>query len=218
MATAITEFSKEVQPDVIGCPKVLVDKAVVDTIIKFCTDTHLLEKTIEQDVVTADVDTTDNYSVDITVSDYIANVKPLTIIEFKIDGSRFETSYIELLSVLGDIDDYPIVGTKYYTIVDDADFRFYGIEAKDQTFFLKAAFAPVDTITTIDDTIYRRWHDAIESGAKSKLQAMPKKDWTDYQAAAYNLNVFNDGIASAKISHGQGYTKGNTRPKSMRFF
>lgn len=218
MATNISEFSKRVQADVIGCPRAVVDTVVVDTIIRFCEDTYIIEKAFEHDVVAADITAADNDSVNVNIATYVTNIRPLVVTEFKIDGATWETSEIQLLNDLDDISEISVEGTKFFCYPDRTHIKFYDIEAVDQRFYIKQAFAPVTSITTIDDFIYDRWHEAIEAGAKGKLMAMPKKDWTDPVMASYNLSLYTDGVARAKITSGQGYTKGSKRPKSMRFF
>uniref|UniRef100_A0A6M3XP30 Tail tubular protein n=1 Tax=viral metagenome TaxID=1070528 RepID=A0A6M3XP30_9ZZZZ len=218
MATAITEISKRVQPDVIGCPKIMVDRAVVDSIIRFCEDTYVLERGFEHDVETADVTAADNDSVTVTLSDYGITEKPLSVTEFRIDGGLWETSYIELLNDLDDLSIIAIQGAKFFNFPSDTNIKFYGIDAQDQTFYIKLSLCPLITMTTIDDFIYRRWRKAIESGARWELMSMPRKDWSDPIGAITNRSAYNDGVADAKISKDKGYTKGNTQVKSMRFF
>jgi len=224
MATNITEFSKRVQPDVIGCPKQVVDNAVIDAIIKFCEDTHVMEKAFEHDVVTADIIAADNDSVNVNMETYLAvapatmTVRALVVTEFRIDGSLWETSYIDLENAMGDIADISVVGTKFFTYPDMTHIKFYDITAQDQRFYIKQAYAPLPSITTVDDDFYYRWHKGIEAQAKWELMSMPKKDWSNAALAIYNLNQYNGWVASAKIKKDQGYTKGSMRVKSTRWF
>lgn len=219
MATNITEFSKRVQPDVPGCPKLVVDNAVIDALIQFCKDTHYLEKSFEHDVVAADIVDLDNDSVNVLLTTYVgATIRPILLTEFRIDGTKWEAQKINLLNDQDDIAEIAIQGTKFFTYPDRTHIKFYDIEAVDQRFYIKQVYVPLTTITTIDDDIYDDHHETVEAWAKWKLMSMPKKDWSDPANAAVNLGLYNDGMASAKIKKDQGMVKGSTRPKSMRFF
>jgi hypothetical protein len=216
MTTAITEFSKRVQPHVIGCPKQIVDAAVVDAIIRFCEDTHVMEKAFEHDVVTADIVVADNDSVSVNIATYLTNVRPIVVTEFKIDGAPWGTAYVELLNVQDDISEISVQRAKLFTYPDVTHIKFYDIEAVDQRFYIKQVYAPTISITTIDDLFYARYHKAIEGGALWELMSMPKKDWFDRERADHYLGDYDNGVAGAVIR--KSFTKGSSRPKSMRFF
>ncbi len=224
MTTAITEISKRVQPDVIGCPKQVVDAAVVDVIIRFHEDTHVMERAFEHDVLAADIVTADNDSVNVNMETYFAvapatmTIRPVILTEFKIDGGFRNVQYVDLANVMDDISEIVINGAIPYTYPDRTHIKFYNLDAVVQRFYIKQVYVPLTSITTIDDDIYDDHHETIEAWAKWKLMSMPKKDWTDGPTAIYNLGLYNDGMARGKIKKDQGFVKGNTRPRSMRFF
>jgi hypothetical protein len=219
MATSITTISNRVQPDVIGCPKSVVDNAVIDAIIKFCEETHIIEQAFEHDVVAGDIVAADNDSVNVLLTTYVsATLRPVVITEFRIDGVVWETAYLELLNDLDDLDELYISNSKYFNYPDRTHIKFFGIEAEDQRFYIKQAYAPLTTITTIDDYIYDRYHKAIEARAKWELMSMPGKDWSNGELALYNLRLYRDGVAEAVSIVSHGFTKGSKRPKSTRLF
>jgi hypothetical protein len=221
MATNITVLSNRVQPDIIGCPRVVVDNAVIDAIIKLCKDTHIIEQAFEHDVVSSDITAADNDSVNVDIvadGGVSATLRPIVVTEFRIDGSIWETEYIELLNDLDDLSEIESVDTKLFTYPDRTHIKFFGIDAEDQRFYIKQAYAPLTSITTIDDYIYDRYHKAIEARAKWELMSMPGKDWSNAAMAEYNAGIYRDGVAEAKIVRSSGFTKGNKRVKSQRFF
>lgn len=219
MTTAITEFSKRVQPDVPGCPRQMVDAAVVDALIRFCEDTHILEQAFEHDVAAVDITAADNDSVNVLFTTYTGtSVRPVVLTEFRIDGSNWNATYINLLNDQDDLDEIAVQGTKFFTYPDSTHIKFYGIEAIAQRFYIKQAYAPVTTITNIDDYIYWRFHKTIEAGARAELMGMPGKDWSNPVEALVQRGLYNDGVAGAKIKKEQGFVKGSTRVKSMRWF
>jgi len=218
MATNLTEISRRVAPDVMGCPNVLVDEAVLRTIIKFCEETHILEKAFEHDVLSTDIVAADNDSVNVNLATYITDGRPILLTEFRIDGAKWDAQEIKLLNDQDDLDEISISGTKFFTWPDTTHIKFYGIEAEDQRFFIKQIYVPLDTATTIDDDIYYRFRDTIEAGARATLMDMPKKDWTDPVTAGRNWSKYNDGVAMAKIKKDKGMTRRSTSVKSLRFF
>ena len=218
MATNITEISRRVAPDVMGCPNVLVDEAVLRTLIKFCEETHILEKAFEHDVVSTDIIAADNDSVNVNIASYITDGRPILLTQFKIDGVDWDAQEIKLLNDQDDLDEISISGTKFFTWPDTTHIKFYGIEAEDQRFYIKQIFVPLDTATTMDDDLYYRFRDTIAAGARARLMSMPRKDWTDPVTASKNLSDYNDGVASAKIKKDKGMTRRSTSVKSLRFF
>ena len=218
MATNISEISRRVAPDVMGCPNVLIDEAVLRTLIKFCEETHVLEKAFEHDVVSTDIVAADNDSVNVNIASYITDGRPILLTQFKIDGVDWDAQEIKLLNDQDDLDEISVSGTKFFTWPDTTHIKFYGIEAEDQRFYIKQIYVPLDTATTIDDDIYYRFRDTIEAGARATLMDMPKKDWTDPVTAGRNWSKYNDGVAMAKIKKDKGMTRRSSSVKSLRFF
>lgn len=218
MATNISEISRRVAPDVMGCPNVLIDEAVLRTLIKFCEETHVLEKAFEHDVLSTDIVAADNDSVNVNLATYITDGRPILLTEFRIDGAKWDAQEIKLLNDQDDLDEISISGTKFFTWPDTTHIKFYGIEAEDQRFYIKQIFVPLDTATTMDDDLYYRFRDTIAAGARARLMSMPRKDWTDLITAAKNLSEYNDGVAMARIKKDHGMTRRSQSVKSMRFF
>ena len=218
MATNISEISRRVAPDVMGCPNVLIDEAVLRTLIKFCEETHVLEKAFEHDVVSTDIVAADNDSVNVNIASYITDGRPILLTQFKIDGVDWDAQEIKLLNDQDDLDEISVSGTKFFTWPDTTHIKFYGIEAEDQRFFIKQIFVPLDTATTMEDDLYYRFRDVIAAGARARLLEMPRKDWTDPAMAGLNWSRYNDGVALARIKKDHGMTRRSQSVKSMRFF
>lgn len=218
MSTAISVFSNHVAPDVMGCPRTLIDSIVVDTLIKFCEETQILEKGFEHDVLSTDIVAADNDSVNVDLSTLFTNLRPVQLTEFKIDGAAWDAQEIKIMNDIDDLDEIAIQGTKFFTYPDRTHIKFYGIDAVAQRFWIKQIYVPLDTITTIDDFIYDDYHKAIEAGAKAELMAMPKKDWSNPAMVGYYRGLYTDGVVAAKIRQSKGQTRRSTAVKSTRFF
>jgi len=215
MTVEITEYAKRVQPDVLGCPRQLVLRAVVDALIDYCGRTHCMELVFEHEVVTADVQTADNDSVNVNIASYITDVRPRVVSEFRIDGQVWNLARIALENVMDDISEIAVEGTKYFTYPDTTHIKFYDLDAQDQTLWIKQVYVPEDTITTVDEQFFYEHHRAIEAGARARLMDMPGKDWTNLDRARKFEAEFNDGIALAIIR--KNPVVGSRRPRSMRF-
>jgi hypothetical protein len=218
MATNLTVMSNAIGPDVIGCPRILIDKAILDALIRFCKDTHIIEKGFEHDVVAGDITAADNDSVNVNIATYVTDGRPILLTEFKIDGASYTPKELNLVNDLDDISEIAIQGVVFYNFPDSTHVKFYDIEAKAQRFYIKAVYVPLTTATTVDDQIYYDNHKAIEAGARAELMAMPNKDWSNPAMAVYYEGKYNDGMASAKIRKDKGKIKTGSRVQSCRWF
>lgn len=63
---------------------------------------------------------------------------------------------------------------------------------------LELVLRPTRASASFDDELNEGYQDALVAGAKSILQAIPGKDWTNIAASAYNANVFADGVSTAR--------------------
>ena len=217
---AVTEYAKAVLPEVIGCPRFLVNREIVNAIIKFCKDTNFYEIGFEYDVEDTDVDDTDNYSVTIDYTTELSNneIIAMHVTEFRIDGALFETQYLRLNDNQTYLDDLRLNSAIFFHFSSATEVKFFGLQEVDQTFYVKMAYYPVNTITTFDSDIYNFGHEAIEALAKSVLMSMPDKAWTNLQMAAANLQEYNGKMGYAKILKSKGFTQGDSRVESVRFF
>ncbi len=218
MSTNITEMSRRIAPDLIGCPRILIDEAIVDALIRFGEDTHIIEKGFEHDVVTADVITADNNSVNVNIATYITDMRPVVLTEFKIDGTDWDAQFVDLENVMDDIDEISVAGVKLFTYPDRTHIKFYNINAEDQRFYIKQVYVPTSTITTVEDDFYDRYHKHIEAAAKAELMGMPKKDWSDPPMAGYYESKYQDGVARTRIKKDNGMTRRSQQVKSLRWF
>ncbi len=221
MTTGISAFRRGVLPSVIGCPPFIVDQAVVDAIIQLCKDINLFQRAFGHSVdASADVDTDDNNSIEIDLSDYVTDtLRPHLVKELKIDGADWATSYLTLGAFDEDFSLPEIVGTKYFNYPDIGTFKMFPMDpVKDVFVYLKFIWIPLETMTTVDDIVYNDHRRAVEHYAKWYLMSQPKKTWTDLALADYYLSKYSEKMEEGKIEILQGKTFGSLRPKSMRFF
>lgn len=221
MTVNISEFRGGVLTDVIGCPRHIVDQAVVDAIIQVSKDAVLFQQAFEHPVdASADVDTADNDAITITLTDYIdASLRPTTVQKLQIDGQDWGTAYIELLNDVDDITIYQISDTKFFNFPLTTTIKIFPMDTtNDVLVFLDLALVPLRTMTTVSDIIYNDHRVAVEEWAKHLLMIQLKKEWSDPRMAEYHLAKYSRQMEEGKINRMQGFTFGSMRPRSQRFF
>jgi hypothetical protein len=126
----ISAFRGGVLPAVIGCPPFVVDQAVVDAIVQLCKDASIFEKSFEHWIdAENDVDSTDNDSITITLTDYVtATYRPHTIKELQIDGSGWNVFHKELSNNVDDLSLYQIDDTKFYNFPSTSTMKLFPID------------------------------------------------------------------------------------------
>lgn len=223
MATNISEFRADIIPDIIGCPPIAVDQAVVKAIIQLCKDAQLFQQAFEHSVdASADVDTDDNDAITITVTDYLAAAwKPERIRDLKIDGAAWDTSYFDLENDVDDMDYYTISGVKFFNFPSVTTIKIFPMDTTDDVLlFLNLDLVPLETMTSIDDKVYQDLtnRQAVESYAKYLLLRQPRKEWTDPAMAEFFLSRYSEKMETAKVKRLHGLSYGSLRVKSLRFF
>ena len=208
----ISDFRPRVLSQVPGCPGFIADRAVVDAIIQFCSDTWIMKKGFEVAVLSTDVDTTLNDSVDIDISAVASTtLKPLAIDRFQIDGANYTVKKRELSTDITYLDEIGIGSVKFFDFTSDTVIRMWPFEEEAMTFFLNVVFKPLSTITTIDDFIYDNHIEPIVSMAQATLQEMAKKPWTNSAGARGNRVDYAEGMGKARIKINQEYVGNDTR-------
>ncbi len=83
--------------------------------------------------------------------------------------------------------------------------------------YLRTALAPTQDSTEIDSEIYEQWADAIAWGARARLLAQPRQDYTDKAGAIEAAKMFNYHINRARIQMNKGLTRASTRTEFQRW-
>lgn len=177
----ISAFRKEIQGDVPGCPPFMIDRAVVKTIIRFCRMTNRLQESFESSILSTDIDTSDNDSVEIDLSavSCMTDRIPLRVMYFAVDGSEYPVKELKLSTDITDLESVINTSLRYFNFPDSSTLKLFPFTAKAMKFFVRLAVQPSRTITTIDDFIYDKHLEAIEEGAKWRLFKMPGKVWSN---------------------------------------
>jgi hypothetical protein len=220
MATAISSFTRHILPDVPGCPSFVIEEKVVEALQQFCKDTKILNKGIEvEDIDYSTVDSTDNDSIDVDLSSYVTGIAPVSISEFQIDGAPYDLEKMELVNDNSNLENILKDGVKFFTIPDEDTITIFPFtdQAVNFDIYLRIVFKPKDGITTIDDFFYDDYREAICAHAKSEIQRMKDKAWTNLDHATINAKTYSAKMGEAKISVENGFITGRQQ-MSVPFF
>ena len=221
MTTAISAFRPNILSDVIGCPRLVVDQAIADSIIQVCKDAIIFQQAFEHDVdASVDVDITDNDAITIDLSDYISDtLRPWDIRQLKIEGTVWDTFYKELENDVEDLSLYQISGTKFFNFPGVQSIKIFPMDTTDDVrVYLDMSWLPLRTMTTVDDRIYNNHRQSVESYARWLLMSQPNKQWTNVKLADYHLAQYSRTSEVERIQRMQGFTFGSMRVKSQRLF
>lgn len=208
MATNLTSFKMHVAADVLPCPDPIIEREILNTIIEFCRLSHVIVKEFEVDI-SDETPATPCDKVDIDLSSYITDVRPVSIIAFNLDGVPKYPQKREFVNdIASDIwenisDDSYI----YFYFYDNTTLRVYDRDTSDESLYVAMAVKPVRTITTIDDFIYEDYLDTIVAGVKWRIMSMPGKEWSNPRAAQRNYIEWRRGCSKVKAMVMKSFSK-----------
>lgn len=220
MATAVSQFRNRILADVSGCPIPRIDQAIVDAVRDFCEDAHILRKAFEVELTSPFVDTTDSDSVTIDLAGNLTpNTLPLVFpfsfsgyelifpLMFQIDGVPVNIFRFNMDTDNTYIESMLIQNSKFYNFPSKTLLKIFPFtDATTCKLFMNWAIKPTDGSTSVDDLFYDDWRNAVMYLALSNLQKIPKKPWTDYEAAAFNRSLYRHEMARAKAKAATGFT------------
>lgn len=220
MATNITEFSKLVASDVLHCPDELLLFQTINTLIDFCDKTWLISKNLNFEIDSIDIEEDINNYVDFDIREFVTDLKPFAVLDFKIDGVSYNFRRESVESNISDMQTVKYRSEKYFDFVNNYILRVFEISANSSNLFVKLAFKPLRASTTVPDILYEDWLEPLLSGIKARLQSLPNKPWTDLESAQINYNTYRRGISRAKMIVNKGHTRNSThvKPQSHRLW
>jgi len=83
--------------------------------------------------------------------------------------------------------------------------------------YVKAAIAPTRDSTEIDSEIYEQYAEIIAWGARARLYAQPRQDYTDKAAALDATKMFRFEINRIRMQVTKGLTRGSPRVEFQRW-
>jgi hypothetical protein len=211
MSTNISEFKNLVAVDVLPCPDIIVNREVVSILLEFCRKTNILQRDFQMDVDSGDIDDERQNCIDFEVSEFAQGLRPVTVVEFMVDGQTFKPWKQNIRSTNDYFETVEDSRYKYFWIPDDNHIRVFDMSSNDSKMWMNVAFVYDRTATTVDDFIFDDWSEAIVCGAKYKILNMPGKEWTDKASAKDYRAMWRKYLSQAKqqaLRGGSGQTQG----------
>jgi hypothetical protein len=208
MAANWSKFLPEVAHEVPGCPILTIENAIRRAVIDFCERSEFL---------TVDLD-----PIDVVAGESIYDISAGTSLDIakvlfvRFDGKTLLPKTKEYLFEWdGDWDTK--VGTPTMVTQDNYNqIRLVLGPDTDLVAGLKVnvAVMPSATATGCDDVIYSRFMDAIASGAKSRLMAIPGAPWNKPDMVTFYGNQFEFEVGKAAAMAAKAYGRAPLRVTS----
>lgn len=189
--TAWASFYPHVLPYVSGAPSLMVDQALRDAAREFCRESRAW---VEQAAAVTGDGTTRQRSFVFASGSELVEVRRATVAgeDMTILSSRQMPADWQ--------EDTPDAAALHDTLVvlnSQAAYVLYPIPADGAEIIIYQALMPTMTATGVGDVIFTEYGEQMAKGAIARLCSMPKKPWSDVDAAALAAAAFERGIHSA---------------------
>jgi len=176
----VSDFSKFILPEVIGCPDPLLEQAVLQSAFYFCDQTGAWDEVAETIQLEAGVD---QYELDQPSGAIALRVRDLWI-----DGNRVPSGQLSIASGMKSFDSANSFGivTIRPTPTQAAAMQ------------VRVVYAPMSTAKTLPDMLMQRYETAISSGVKARLMLMNGVAWANPTLGAFHKQSFDAAITEAR--------------------
>ena len=202
MATS-EDFLSRILPECAGCSNFIAEQALHDTILDFCSTTKIITKAFSETILSTDIDSSENDSVDIDVSEAGDDLRPVTVCAMEDGTTSFIMEYKEATNDIALSD----LGTeyKYFFFPEPNIIRIFPVSSA-CTMYLEVAFKPTQDADVYPDILHEDWVDAIAYGTKERLMRMQNNAWTNLDMSIYYRKLYRTEISLAKSKMRKKYT------------
>jgi hypothetical protein len=221
MATALTAWAPEIDPDIPGLPEPALRRAVRNAAIEFCQETLLWTLALDRiSIVANDKD----YTLTVPVAQY-GQIVLVDDVKYKANGAdddQFRTldpisKISENLNTEGSWQYYEATEPSHFYIEEDANttLLLYPIPtvASVSGLLVTLTLKPTLAAEVVPDFLYNQHFQTIATGAKSYLFKVKGMPWYDPKEAQRCIFEFRRATNSAKWRKITGATK---RPLTVR--
>ena len=188
----LSGFFPYVAPEVLGCPEPVIARMVLQAASDFCIRTQ--SWTELQDPIALVAGTRD-YDVPVPVGAYLASIREVWV------GTR-QIHPVTLPSVggfnsgtMGDPTGYNMsTGNGVISVFPTPE-----VITSDSVLYVRGAYAPTLTATTLPDYLLTKYQEEIVAGTLARLMAMPMASWSNPPAAKHYRGIFISGVQTARI-------------------
>lgn len=208
-------FLPLVMPEVMGCPEPVARSAIMVAANEFCRDTMSW------------TDFTTPAPIQEGVSDYVLQVPAggyvVSVLDVWLDGSPMRSATMGELSEL--LPGWMNAGSSQPAYYNQAKVRGtltvyprpVNIASAAPNLIARCAYAPVVSSAVLPDFLGGDYLDAIASGAKSRLMAMPAVTWGNPALATYHKGLFDGAKEVAIGTEARGRVRGSGFVTSRSF-
>jgi hypothetical protein len=101
------------------------------------------------------------------------------------------------------------------TQIDPEHFILIPVPVAVTSVTLTVALKPTRDATKGPDFLFNDYYEGICAGAKGRLMLMKGKPWTDPQAAALHIGLFNEKITEANVRRSKAFGRGKVRVQAQ---
>lgn len=187
---ALSDFYRYITMDVPGCPLPVVDQAIVDTAIEFCTRTGAWKSWTGPVTTVANIA---EYDIDIPAGAIVRQVEAVAV------GTKQLGAISDLLETGAMPNWQDNSGQPTQATYDDENKVVRVIPTPtlgNETMRFLVSFIPTYNATTVPDVLLQRYARGFGAGVKAALQ-LQKQAWGDPGAAGINQGFYEDAIRGA---------------------
>lgn len=197
-----------VAPEVLGCPSITIDSAILRAAIEFCEKSTAWRELLDPITV---VDGTAEYALPIPTDARLVVIREKEV--------RLNGVMLEPIKNAAEMNPTKAGTPSHYAQRSHDALILYpsplGIGTQTLTVF--AVLAPKLTATALPDILVDRYYEAISEGAKAILKRMPNQPWSDPARAADHYRLFQVKTAEARIDFEHGLVAGSLSVKPRVF-
>ena len=203
-----SDLNLYVRPEVQGAPDFIIERAIRDSAIDFCSRSDVYMPEPEFMTVVPGVN---EYAVSLPSGSELNHIIDI----FWNTAALKPTSYSELLQRLGN--ESTRGSPRYYAQRDNTEFYLAPIPASTASIRVLYSVKPTSTSTSIPDTVGKEHRELIAHGALYRLQMMSSQPWANPNAAGVNKQLFERSVGRVIRQVKYGFSGGSLTAKSREF-
>lgn len=211
-------FMSRILPNVMTCPEITAQEALLDAAIEFCEKTLILRQTL--DPLDTEVGTLEYELFSLSTQESV--VYPLQV-WFK--GQLLEPIAADRIASVQafrtDVSGYTNIQAppSQYFWVEPNTLGVYPIPdtSENNVLTVRAAVRPTRSATALNDVLYDNWIDAMAAGTLARLHQMKDQPWASSDRALIQRRYFHECIQRARSEASVGRVRGSLSVKPRTF-
>jgi hypothetical protein len=210
---AIDLVRSRVVPEVRGCPDVVVNDAIMDTVHDFCRKSGFITTVLES-VVQYKETSFGNDTSEVFLSEAGRYLRPYAIKELLINGSQHGYEYLDETNKVTET--YLSTGDKYITFTDNNSIKVFPVDVGD-SITLRIMYTVDRFNTYIPNRLIQNHLNGIAAGAKALLMLMPNVAWSNPNSVGVYRSIFESELSIATASINKHYSGKGGRVRYRSF-